>query len=200
MRTRRVGTAALLILILVLASSYGIPRTQNDSNNLFGNFHIGGSHAALAATSPISVKSGSWSDPTSWSTGVVPTTGDSVTIKSGHTVTYDVASDSVLGQISIEGTLRFSRNTDTRLKTNASVVAQPGGFLDMGTSSDPIPSTVKAEVIWQLTQSQANSFVPVSSHIVVPQSPGLYALSNSTWQVHGAPISRTWTKLAQDKF
>ncbi len=44
--------------------------------------------SALPNTYPISVKSGFWSDPTTWNTGQVPTAASAVTIR--HTVTIDI--------------------------------------------------------------------------------------------------------------
>lgn len=44
-----------------------------------------------------SVASGNWSDPGIWSLRKVPRTGDQVSIGRGTTVTYDVASDEVIG-------------------------------------------------------------------------------------------------------
>ena len=143
-----------------------------------------------------SVKSGNWSDPTLWSNGSVPSAGESVAIKSGHTVVYDVFSDSVLGEVAIQGTLRFSRNTSTRLKTNDNIMVMTGGFLDMGTSADYIPQNVKAEVIWQLSQSQANAYK--GGPRFEPTDKGLWAMSGSRWEVNGAPLLRTWSKLVGD--
>jgi hypothetical protein len=143
-----------------------------------------------------SVKSGNWSDPTLWSDGAVPSTGKSVAINSGHTVVYDVLSEEVLGEVSIQGTLRFSRFTSTRLKTNDNIMVMAGGFLDMGTSAYFIPRDVKAEVIWQLSQDQVNAYKG-GPHFEATDK-GLWAMSGSRWEVNGAPLLRPWSKLAGD--
>src|SRR5262249_25803051 len=46
-----------------------------------------GAHPTVA-----SARSGTWSDPTTWSTGVVPGAGDVVSVEPGTTVTYDAVS------------------------------------------------------------------------------------------------------------
>ncbi|MEZ4729005.1 MAG: G8 domain-containing protein [Caldilineaceae bacterium] len=62
------------------------------------------------------VGSGPWSDPAVWPGGILPKAGDAVTIRTGDTIVYDLVSDEVLGALTLEGTLAFSRHTDTRLK------------------------------------------------------------------------------------
>ena len=104
--------------------------------------------APARASGPVfSVASGSWSDPQVWSAGSVPGSGDAVTVNARHSVIYDVFSEEALGDLSILGTLRFSRITDTRLKTAGNVFVGPGGgLLDMGTADYPIPSHRRAEL------------------------------------------------------
>lgn len=62
-----------------------------------------------------SAQSGPWSAPETWVGGKVPTSGARVHVLSGHTVTYDVASDDVIRAINIAGTLTFSPDRDTKL-------------------------------------------------------------------------------------
>ncbi|HEU0021246.1 MAG TPA: G8 domain-containing protein, partial [Dehalococcoidia bacterium] len=105
MKFTRVRTA--LFLVLTLAVLMGMASRGHDAQPL----------EAAGDPDVSSVKSGVWSDPTLWSSGQVPTSGKSVAINSGHTVEYDVLSDQVLDEVSIQGTLRFSRKTSTRLET-----------------------------------------------------------------------------------
>jgi hypothetical protein len=78
-----------------------------------------------AATSAVSVASGNWSNPAVWNTGVVPGATDTVTIASGHSVTYDVTSSQVSGVTVTPGaTLTFDPAASRTLKTTANVVVQ----------------------------------------------------------------------------
>src|SRR5688572_13977177 len=62
-----------------------------------------------------SAQSGVWSSADTWVGGKVPAAGARVHVLSGHTVTYDGASDDVIRAINIAGTLSFARDRDTRL-------------------------------------------------------------------------------------
>jgi hypothetical protein len=55
-----------------------------------------------------SAGSGSWSAPTTWEGGTIPTAGARVQIRSGHTVRYDVISTAVIRSIHVAGTLSFA--------------------------------------------------------------------------------------------
>jgi len=75
-------------------------------------------------------------------------------------------------------------------------MVQANGFLDMGTSSDFIPKNINAEIIWVLTQAQADAYVGGFNY--EPTDKGLWVFSGGTWEVHGAPLLRPWSKIAQD--
>lgn len=151
------------------------------------------SSSALAITS---IKSGNWNDPATWDANKIPTSGDNVTIASGTTVIYNVLSDNVIGEINISGTLRFARDTNTRLKTNGNIIILINGFLDIGTSTDFIPKNIKAEIIWVLTQEQANAYI--GGFNFQPTDKGLWVFYGGRLETHGFPLLRTWSKLAQD--
>src|SRR4051794_11729217 len=61
------------------------------------------------------VRSGNWSDPATWEGGRTPRAGDSVQVRPGHAVVYDVSSDAALRMVHVGGVLRFSRERSTRL-------------------------------------------------------------------------------------
>ena len=80
-----------------------------------------------------SAGSGSWSAPTTWEGGAIPTAGARVQVRSGHTVRYDVTSDAVIRSIHVAGTLSFAGDRDTRLtvgliKIQAGEDASEDGF------------------------------------------------------------------------
>ncbi|OHA72362.1 MAG: hypothetical protein A3E07_02030 [Candidatus Wildermuthbacteria bacterium RIFCSPHIGHO2_12_FULL_45_9] len=158
------------------------------------------SYTQIASAASISsVKSGNWSDISTWSTGSVPTTGDSVAISTGHTVVYDAQSDAVLAGVEIMGTLPFSRAVNTRLKTSDNIMVMAGGFLDMGTEASPIPKEVKSEVVFVLPPGyRMQGATPPDNMGFIQGDTGLWAMSGSRWEVSGAPINRTWVKLDAD--
>jgi hypothetical protein len=101
-----------------------------------------------------SVKSGRWSDPTTWNAGRLPAAGDQVVIASGHTVTYDIVEGSSneveLGtaanslDLDIYGTLRFDTNATQplRLRFRGYIRIRSTGKLICGTPTNPMPVRV----------------------------------------------------------
>jgi len=149
-----------------------------------------------AASDVFTTNSGIWSDPAVWSSGAVPTTGDLVTITRGHTILYDVLSDAVLSGVNIDGILRFSRAVNTRLKSKGNIFVRAGGHLDMGTPHNYIPKNTKAEVIFVLSQSQAGAYQ--GGPAFKASDIGLWVFPLGRWDSYGAPLLRTWSKLAKD--
>lgn len=86
--------------------------------------------------------SGNWSAATTWGGAGVPTDGDTVTIASGHTVTYDVnIATSGLAALTITGDLVWSTDGTARTLKMASAANIAGaGNLTVGTSGTPIPA------------------------------------------------------------
>ncbi|MFK7954851.1 MAG: cadherin-like domain-containing protein [Lysobacterales bacterium] len=90
--------------------------------------------------------SGSWFDPTNWSTGQVPAAGSNVLIPAGFSLTYDAVSDVALGQVSVEGTLQFSTTQSSRLVLDTLTV-DAAGLLLIGQLSAPIAANVQVEIL-----------------------------------------------------
>src|SRR3989344_4579913 len=151
------------------------------------------------AASISSVQTGAWSSAATWDAGV-PKAGDRVTITAGHIVAYDGQSDAVVDGVDIYGTLKFSRSVSTRLKTNDSIIVHGGGFLDMGTESDYIPNNVKVELIFVLPNGKTFTGTDqFGNPHLAPADTGLFVMPSGIWEVHGAPLVRTWSKLAADE-
>ncbi|HEV7382783.1 MAG TPA: G8 domain-containing protein, partial [Dyadobacter sp.] len=91
----------------------------------------------ISAATKQAVESGQWSSPTTWG-GSVPGLNDVVVIPAGITVEYDANSDAALKDVLIQGTLKWSRSTKTKMRVDTILCT---GFLDMGTSHDPIPES-----------------------------------------------------------
>ncbi|HEV7403901.1 MAG TPA: G8 domain-containing protein [Chthoniobacteraceae bacterium] len=152
--------------------------------------------------------SGRWSDAKTWAGGRVPQAGDRVQIRIGHSVIYDVESADALRMVHVAGTMRFARDRNTRLDVGLLKVSEDeetteDGFnchdapaasvdapavlsratLEMGTAAEPIPAGVTALV--RLV------YFPGTDPEALP------AIINcgGRWEIHGAPLSRTWLKL-----
>ncbi len=94
-----------------------------------------------------SAQDGPWSDSTTWFGGVIPSSGDIVTISTGHTVTLDVTT-ATAGGILIHGTLTFSPVKNSSLTVvQGDVIVNPGGSLLIGTADRPIQKTTFAHLI-----------------------------------------------------
>jgi hypothetical protein len=105
-----------------------------------------------ASPTIVSIQSGNWSNPSTWSLGRVPTAGDVVDINAGTTVTYDVndtADAAPLNTVEVKsgGTLTFSTTANTLMYVVNLVVLQ-GGELDIGTQANPMPANLTATVVW----------------------------------------------------
>jgi hypothetical protein len=151
-----------------------------------------------------SAQSGKWSDPATWTPQRVPGTGDLVQVRPGHRVTYDVASEQAIRMLHVAGTLTFSRDRSTRLDVGL-IKVQPGeeatedGFLcdhcpvdpktpmlalEIGTPDEPIPAHVTATI--RLVHFEGTDQESLPAILVC----------RGRWDLHGAPMSRTWVKLA----
>lgn len=151
--------------------------------------------------------SGKWSMPETWEGGRLPQAGDFVQVRTGHAVVYDVHSNAALRMLHVAGTLTFSREKSTQLdvgliKIETGETTTEDGFechdaatsphdiasaasLVIGTRESPIPAGVKAMIrLRHFKGTNADSL------------PAIIACGGR-WDVHGAPLNRTWLKLAE---
>jgi hypothetical protein len=151
----------------------------------------------------VSTKSGPWSDAATWG-GQEPGAGQRVQVKAGHVVTYDVESADALRMIHVAGTLTFSREKNTRLEVGLLRV-NPGGecsedgfdchddapagdggtvpALEIGTPEVPIPANVRAVIRLRHFEGMNPETLPA------------IVACGGRWDIHGAPVPRTWLKL-----
>lgn len=96
-----------------------------------------------------SVRSGNWSNPNTWSNGVVPTAGAVVDIAAGNVVTFDLASSPTFKTVAVltNGELDFRTNASSTLNVG-NLEVLPGGTFTIGTSANPLPSSVQARVVF----------------------------------------------------
>jgi G8 domain len=151
-----------------------------------------------------SVRSGPWSDAATWG-GATPKASSRVQVRAGHVVTYDVESAEAVRMIHVAGTLAFTRAKNTRLEVgllrvtpgdactedgfdchdDAPVVA--GGAmpaLEIGTPEAPIPAGVTATIRLRHFEGMNPETLPA------------IIACGGRWDIHGAPMPRTWLKLA----
>ena len=154
-----------------------------------------------------SARSGKWSDANTWAGQRAPKSGDNVQVRAGDRVIYDVNTDASVRVLHVAGTLSFARDKSTRLdvglikiaagdlitedgfnchEANDLPAATPAGVrpaLEIGTAEEPIPAGVAATI--RLV------------HFEGMDAKALPAIVNcgGRWDVHGAPLNRTWVKL-----
>jgi len=154
-----------------------------------------------------SVRSGLWSEVATWKPARVPQAGDKVLISPGTSVVYNVSSDQLIGEIHVAGVLSFARDRNTLLNVclikiqpdpagSSTGVEDPHGHakpkgavkaaLLVGTQDQPISSGVSARIRLHYIQGMDPNKVPA-----IVCRPG------GRMDFHGAPMSRTWLKLAK---
>lgn len=87
---------------------------------------------------------GLWSDPATWSGGVIPTATDSVTIKNGDVVTINMASTAyalLVGE-GISGTLQFEATSIRTLTVVSNVTIAAGGIFQSATTGTTTAHTL----------------------------------------------------------
>lgn len=146
-----------------------------------------------------------WSAPETWSGGHVPQAGESVQIRPGHTVLYDVDATAVIRAVHIGGVLEFRRDRSTRLECGLIKIQpgddtseegfdcemhavpagpdQPAAALIVGTRESPIPAEHQALIRLH--------HLPGMN----PESCPAIVCCGGRMDFHGAPLGRTWVKL-----
>jgi len=103
----------------------------------------------ISQATTTAIANGNWSSSATWSGGV-PSINAKVVIPTGVTVTYDfndANGTSPFRWVRVDGTLRFSTTSSTRMLVDTIVVATSGTF-EMGTEANPIPTSVSATVLF----------------------------------------------------
>src|SRR5687767_2180614 len=169
-----------------------------------------------AAETPIrfdvrSSGSGNWSDARTWEGGRLPAKGDNVQVRPGHDVTYDIHSDVPIRAIHVGGMLRFSRDKSTLLNvglikvTPGEICSEDGFACELHAPTNPIPDGKVDAAILEIGTADRPIPADVTATIRLTYFEGmeketLPAIINcgGRWDVHGAPLSRTWVKLGAD--
>lgn len=95
-----------------------------------------------------STQSGDWTNTATWGGGGYPSVaGDTAVISAGHTVTYNVSTTTEMGQITVNGILKFSEGMSTLLALGSfDIDVANGGELRVGNEASPIGSSYTAKI------------------------------------------------------
>lgn len=150
-------------------------------------------------------QSGHWSDPGTWDGQAVPSAGQSVKIRPGHKVLYDIRSESVIRAVHIGGTLEFSREKSTRLECgliriqHGEDVTEEGFDCDLHAVAHAAVSPVAALIVGTHDLPiPAEQQVLIRLHHIAgmdPNSCPAIVCCGGRMDFHGSPLSRTWVKL-----
>lgn len=134
------------------------------------------------------IRSGSWSDPSLWSLGRVPRTGDRISIGEGLSVVYNVQSDVRLDSIEVSGSLGFHPLINTRMVV-ANLTVMPDGLLQIGSERAPISARVQAELVI------ADKPLDLAKD---PRQFGTGLIALGKVRIHGASLNHTWLELSAE--
>jgi len=131
-----------------------------------------------------------WSDPQSWPGGRVPTRNDSAVIPAGVVLEVDTTAAEAR-TLTVEGTLRASRQVASQLTLYGNMIVQNAGVLDYGRPQDRV--LVPAAIRWSLNEAAyvgGDTMAPVATDV------GLWAIDDAQVWIHGA-YRDTWSPLTR---
>jgi PKD repeat protein len=179
-------------VVLTATTQEGVVGTTTESVTVTAAYIPGLDAAPNFGANPtiVSVQSGNWSAPSTWSLGRVPGAGDVVDIMPGTTVTYDTVSTANVTTVDVEqgGTLQFRTDINTQL-TVTNLLVSVGGTLTVGTASQPVAANVTASIVFP--------DLPINTTLdPTEMGDGLIGLGNVF--MCGAADNQTWVELAAD--
>lgn len=152
-------------------------------------------------------QSGAWSDSSTWETGRLPRAGDVVLIRAGHRVVYDVDSTEVLRTVLVAGTLEFSRQRDTTLNCGLVKVQLGEQISEDGFDCEVhVADDARREAAGALLVGTRRRPIPRGTTATIrlhhlpgldPESCPALVCCGGRMELHGAPLQRTWVKLAR---
>ena len=126
-----------------------------------------------------------WSSNFTWGGGPLPEAGDFIVIKRGQTVYLDTVTPVLSIVLILGGSLVFDEEQENVELHSEHILVTGGGTFQVGTESDPYTS--RAQIV-------------LYGHVLSTEIP-LYgaktlAVREGTLDLHGRPLSVTWTKLS----
>lgn len=144
----------------------------------------------------VSIQSGNWFDPATWSTNVVPGTGDVVKIQIEHDINYNGSSAASIAAIGVEGALSFDTQMNNLLRVG-NIIVYRDGYLVAGTSLDPVTNSVSTEIVF-LDQEIPTSQVDHVTGVIDPYQYGNGLIVLGVVRMHGRDIGNTFVELVAD--
>jgi len=173
-----------------------------------------------AAATVKSAGSGPWSDPKTWDGGQLPAAGDTVLVRAGHTVVYDVQSDAVIRALFIVGTLTFAPDRDTELNVGLIKIQHDEKLDENGFDCNSHPAEGKRKLPTSQPGFTAGCLCCDGKPTLLVGTPEIPIAAGKTAKIrlhyldgmdkescpaivccggrmdfHGAPMSRTWVRL-----
>lgn len=134
------------------------------------------------------IASGAWFDPAIWSGGQVPGDDAEVLVAAGIDVFYSGMGNARLDRVVVDGSLRFAHDASSRIVLDTLIIA-PAGSLQIGTTSQPIQSSARVDIV-----------IADRGDIDVAEDPNLSSrgiVSQGSVRIHGATRT-SHLKLAVD--
>jgi G8 domain len=147
---------------------------------------------AVLTCNKTSVGSGDWDASSTWSPAGAPAANDVVCIAAGHLVTLNAnptntsATANALGQVQVNGTLRFSPAASVTLQSKGNIVVSGSGRLEMK------PSTVSQVHAIQFVEVNENAYVG-GGMVPLDSDVGLWVTENGVWDAQGTS-KKSWSK------
>lgn len=109
-------------------------------------------HLAVMKLVPITsntrqvIKSGTWSDPATWSGGETPKANEDIYVPESKSLLVDTNSETNMRTVRVDGAIKFATNRNVKLKLDTLVVA-PSGSFEIGSEANRVPANRKVEIV-----------------------------------------------------
>lgn len=91
------------------------------------------------------VQSGLWSNPDTWSGGVVPKAGENIYVPIDKSLTVDIESDLGFNTLRVDGIINFALDQNVSIKLDTLVVTETGTF-EVGSESERVPANINIRI------------------------------------------------------
>ena len=184
-RTRIWLSAAVAVVLVAGLVAWRVVAAREDGAS--GGHHAGPGKIERPAFDVQSTAAGDWTDPGTWSNGMVPGPGDTVEV--AHPVRFD-AKAGTAGELWLSAPLTFAKDRSTKLTMHGSLVVEKDGVLDIR-QKDRAKTAVLA---FDVTDEQAF----LGGFDFHAEDIGLWVFSGGRVELHGAPVKHAWAKLVGD--
>jgi G8 domain len=99
----------------------------------------------LSAVNREVVQNGPWSNPATWSGGILPKADENIYVPIDKSLTIDIESDLNYNTIRADGVIKFATNKNVKIKLDTLVVTENGTF-EIGAETQRVPSDVNIKI------------------------------------------------------